>query len=362
MPDFADQLIRWYGKHKRSFPWRNTRDPYLIWVSEIVLQQTRVEQGLPYYHRFISSFPDIRSLATAPEDAVMKVWQGLGYYSRARNMMKAARMVVDELDGCFPSDYHQLLRLPGTGKYTAAAVSSFSAGQAHPVIDGNVTRFIARLEGITGNIIQAGNKRRIERSACRRISRKDPGTYNQAIMEFGAMICRPVKPLCLKCPFSENCKAYINGNADRIPYKPGKKELKKRFIHYLVIFSRGKGPVKVLMNKRKENDIWKNLYDFPSVESDRLLDIDNLRKVRSCESVLNGSGCTYLRSTEAFHHILSHRELIVKFFLFETEELFPGEYIPVPSEEIMRYPVPRLIEKFFQKMEFPWVVAGQIES
>lgn len=362
MPDFAHRLIQWYDRYKRPLPWRETRDPYRLWVSEVILQQTRVTQGLPYYLKFISSFPDISSLARATEDQVMKMWQGLGYYSRARNMMKAARMVMEEFDGRFPSDYHQLLQLPGIGKYTAAAVSSFSAGQEHPVIDGNVTRFLARLEGITSDITRAEAKRKIEEDSYRRISQKDPGKYNQAIMEFGAQVCRPGNPLCMKCPFREACRAYKMGIVDEIPFKPKKKELEERHIHYLVVFSRIKGVTEVLLNKRKDDDIWRDLYDFPSVEADRSLEGKELEAMMPCHSVLNGSECTYIGSSDTVNHLLSHRKLIVRFFFFEAARLVPGKFITVRWNDVASYPVPKVVENYLREAELPWSKPGGEKS
>ncbi len=258
-------LITWFLKNKRDLPWRKTKDPYKIWLSEIILQQTRVEQGKPYYYKFIAEYPTIKSLAKANDDEVMKLWQGLGYYSRARNLLFTARQITAQNAGKFPTTYKEINELKGIWDYTAAAISSFAFNLKHPVLDGNVYRFITRLYGITTPIDTAHTRNEVKAILNELISfTNDPATFNQALMEFGALQCTPRLPLCHGCPFNQNCYALKENKISTIPLKGKAIKVKDRYLHYFVFTTPEN---RTFIKKRVEKDIWQNLYDFPLIES-----------------------------------------------------------------------------------------------
>lgn len=260
---FALLLIDWYRRHKRDLPWRDITDPYRIWLSEVILQQTRVQQGLPYYERFVSRFPTVQDLAAATEQDVLRLWQGLGYYSRARNMHHTARVVVEKWGGAFPTRYADLLQLKGVGTYTAAAIASFSSGEAVAVVDGNVFRVLARVFGLAEDIASPKGKKAFQQLATELLPATQAAEYNQAIMEFGTLHCKPQNPDCMFCIFSADCEARRTGRQEELPIKLKKIVRKTRFFHYFVLEYDGK----LLMSQRPAGDIWQGLYDFPMVES-----------------------------------------------------------------------------------------------
>jgi A/G-specific adenine glycosylase len=266
---FAPTLERWYDRHRRDLPWRHTTDPYRIWLSEVILQQTRVVQGMPYYNRFVETYPTVTDLARADERELLRLWQGLGYYSRARNLHQTARLIADEYGGQFPRTYLELLRLKGIGTYTAAAVASFAFGERVPVVDGNVYRVLARVFGIEEDITTTGAKKTFAALATRLMAHAlDPATYNQSIMEFGAIQCTPVAPDCLLCPVQQQCRAYLTGRQHLLPVKKKKAPVRERFLTYLV-FRRGEGDMaQFAMRERTRRDIWQNLYEFYGIETD----------------------------------------------------------------------------------------------
>ena len=255
----------WYHSHKRPLPWRETTDPYQIWVSEIILQQTRVIQGMDYYLRFLAKFPDLECLARADEDEVLKIWQGLGYYSRARNMHAAARYIYNNKEGIFPSTYPGILELKGVGPYTAAAVASLAFGEPRAVVDGNVHRVLSRLFGIEE--AQGGYRisSRIAKEAEKLLDQEDPGTHNQAIMELGAMVCTPAQPDCRECPVQNHCVANLQNRTAELPVRSRPVPKRRRYFHYLVV-QNGNG---IWIGPRKEKDIWQGLYEFPLIETTR---------------------------------------------------------------------------------------------
>ena len=255
---FAKLLINWYNNHQRDLPWRNTSAPYKIWLSEIILQQTRVNQGLPYYNKFINEYPSVHDLANAPEDEVMRLWQGLGYYSRARNLHECAKSIVNQYDGEFPSTYNELLKLKGVGKYTAAAIASFAFNQAVPVVDGNVFRVLARYFCVTDDIAQPKTFTKFFNIAKELIPEEQAASFNQAIMELGATICTPKKPACENCPLAQDCEARIHHKQSELPVKKKKIKIKHRYLYYLIWQEGGK----LAMKKRGESDIWQGLFDF----------------------------------------------------------------------------------------------------
>jgi len=262
----SEIITGWYKKNRRDLPWRSTSDPYRIWLSEIILQQTRISQGMSYYHRFTERFPDVTSLADAPEQEVIKLWQGLGYYSRARNLHAAARQVVEGLGGMFPASRDELLKLRGVGPYTAAAVASIAYGEPVAAVDGNVARVISRLYAISAPVNTPAGEKEISALADELLNRSDPGEHNQAMMEFGALQCVPVNPHCGSCPVGQLCMAYRAGNVSGYPVKLRKTKVKKRFFTYLLISNDGY----TYIQRRTGNDIWKEMYQFPMAEHERL--------------------------------------------------------------------------------------------
>lgn len=263
--DFSKKIITWYLKHQRDLPWRRTRDPYFIWLSEVILQQTRVAQGLPYFEKFVKDFPNVRALASAPLEKVLRAWQGLGYYSRARNLHRCAQVIRDEHKGQFPHTYHQLLALPGIGSYTAAAISSIAFGEPHAVVDGNVFRVLARVYGLDYDIASGEGKKKFEQKANQLIDRSQPGIFNQAVMEFGALHCTPKLPDCDSCIFNKGCFAKKHEAQTVLPVKSKKVKVKNRHFQYYA-FRVG---TKLALKPRTEKDIWHGLYDFHLIEGKR---------------------------------------------------------------------------------------------
>ncbi|PID92736.1 MAG: A/G-specific adenine glycosylase [Bacteroidetes bacterium] len=260
--NFTEIIHAWYKINHRSLPWRDTRDPYLIWLSEVILQQTRIDQGLAYYRRFSEAFPNVRQLAEAEEDQVLKLWQGLGYYSRARNLRYAARDVMARFGGTMPRSYQELRSLKGIGPYTAAAIASISYGEARAVVDGNVDRVLSRVFGVHLPVNTTEGKREIQRLAEEMLDPADPGTYNQAIMDFGALQCTPRKPDCSTCPLKQDCVAHRGRLTSLLPLKQSKKKARNRWLNFYIILRDGR----VLIGKRAGKDIWEGLYQFPMTE------------------------------------------------------------------------------------------------
>ena len=259
---FSKKVVEWYRLNQRSLPWRETKDPFHIWLSEIILQQTRVNQGLPYYEKFIEAFPSVDKLAAASEQKVLRLWQGLGYYTRARNLHKCAKMIVNSYGGSFPASYNELLLLPGIGAYTAAAIASISFNESVAVVDGNVYRVLSRVFGISTEINSPKGKKEFFELANQLIDKKNPAMFNQAVMEFGALFCKPVNPSCESCTFKASCFAYNNNLVASLPVKKKNKPARRRYFYYFVIQS-GKS---LLMSKRGKKDIWEGLYDFYLLE------------------------------------------------------------------------------------------------
>ncbi|GAB3015034.1 A/G-specific adenine glycosylase [Niabella terrae] len=261
--NFSEILLKWNKiQNNRKMPWKGERDPYRIWISEIILQQTRVEQGLAYYQRFIADFPDVHRLAAAPEAAVFKRWEGLGYYSRCRNLMATARLIVDAFQGRFPDSYEGLLQLKGVGPYTAAAIASFAYNLPHAVVDGNVLRVLARVFGIEKPIDSTAGRKYFERQAAALLDRRHPGHYNQAIMDFGATVCKPAAPSCEQCVYQASCIAYQHNRITQLPVKEKKLKQRQRFFYFFVLRRGGK----LALRQRTAADIWQQLYEFPVLE------------------------------------------------------------------------------------------------
>ena len=301
MADFATKIEQWYNQNKRVLPWRQTSNPYYIWLSEIILQQTRVEQGRAYYERFIAAFPAVQDLAEASEEAVLLLWQGLGYYSRARNLHKAARKIAEW--GSFPSDYNAVLSLPGVGPYTAAAIVSFAYGQPYAVLDGNVFRVLSRYFNIDTPIDSTEGKKEFKALAQELLDKKHPALYNQAIMDFGAMVCKPSGTDCSACPVCDGCLAYAQNRVQSLPVKEKKMVQKTRHFSYVYVCSPNED---VLIRRRTDNDIWKGLYEFPLVET-----VDEL-PLSSLQQRFPVGEWSLLK--QGFVHQLTHQRLIVNFY------------------------------------------------
>ena len=352
MGRFSENLFEWYKVHHRKLPWRETADPYEMWVAEIILQQTRVNQGLSYYIRFLERFPDVAALADADENEVLKVWQGLGYYSRARNMMKAARMVMEEFDGSFPVKYEDLIRLPGVGDYTASAVSSFAGNEPNPVIDGNVQRVISRIYGIGDKVNSSGMKKKVREALEAEMDKRDPGLFNQAIMEFGAVHCVPASPDCVSCIFSTTCFAYSNDKVGELPARKPKKASRDRYFHYIILVSTSEEGEKVLMQKRVDKDIWAGLWEFPLIEAESPFDVDNRKFREEVEKITGIRDPELIRSSKWYKHKLSHQNIHARFFLVKKVAIFQKKekkyLLPVNKTDIHEYPTSRLIEQFME--------------
>jgi A/G-specific adenine glycosylase len=347
--NFSPQLLSWYREHKRDLPWRRTKDPYLVWLSEIIMQQTRIDQGLPYYERFAEAYPTVAHLAAASEQDILKLWQGLGYYSRARNLHQTARMIMEEHGGTFPATYESIGKLRGVGGYTAAAIASIVFDLPHPVVDGNVVRFITRLYGITDPADLPATKKRVLELASENIDHRHPGDFNQAMMEFGAMVCTPANPGCMGCIFKTGCAALARGLVASIPSRTPKPAVRKRFLHYLVVTFEGGQGVSVFLNKRSGNDIWRNMYDFPQAvriggeEDGRPMDEPAIRKgFTSALPEFTGVSGEYL-------HVLTHQKLSARFYRFHSGSKMDLPYTAVPVHELAGYPVPRLIDRYLSE-------------
>lgn len=311
---FSKTITNWYSTNKRELPWRNTSNPYHIWLSEIMLQQTRVNQGLPYYLAFTSQFPDIFALANAPEQEVLRLWQGLGYYSRARNLHATAKYIANELNGKFPDNYNNLLKLKGVGSYTAAAIASFSYNEKVAVLDGNVFRVLARYFGIETDIASPLGTKEFSILANELLPEKQSSIHNQAIMEFGALHCTPQNPLCNTCPLAENCVANTNNLQAVLPVKIKKLKVKNRFFHYIVFEFEGKQ----LFHERTSKDIWLGLNEYYLIENNELLDLDDLASGDELLKNILTQNHQIKHVSEPYKHILTHQKIMAKFIVIET--------------------------------------------
>lgn len=340
--NFSKVLIHWYLQNDRNLPWRETKDPYLIWLSEIILQQTRVAQGTPYYLTFSQEFPTVQDLANATETKVLKLWQGLGYYSRARNLHFAAKQVVQEYQGVFPNTYTNIIKLKGVGDYTASAIASICFNEPHAVVDGNVFRVLARYFNIHTPINSTKGTKEFKALAQELIDTDDPGTFNQAIMEFGALHCKPQNPLCTSCPLSDSCLAVRHNTVTELPFKEKKIKIKTRYFNYLV----PKGPKgTTILKERVGKGIWQGLFEFPLVESNTLIDEGQLREDPEFEKMFSNRATLSLFNHEAVVHKLSHQHLHTRFWIVEDERELTNA---IPWNEIGLYPVPVLISNFIK--------------
>ena len=343
----GQRLIDWYSSNKRCLPWRDAEDPYLIWVSEIILQQTRVAQGLDYYRRFVNAFPDIFSLARADIDEVLKIWQGLGYYSRARNMHTAARYIVDVHQGIFPATYDGLISIKGIGDYTAAAIASFAFGQAVPVVDGNVNRVIARWYGIEQPVNKSAGQKEIRAHAEELMVREAPGTFNQAIMEFGALQCVPKNPDCDGCIFNRICAAFQSGLVDILPVKAKTVNIATRYFHYLHV----RWGNRTFIRRRGDGDIWTGLYEFPIIETDSEAGFNDLIHTPAWQSFFEGQTPIIKVVSPEITHRLTHRILKIRFYEITVDRAISGlELIEIQESDLNRYAVPIVIDHYLNSL------------
>jgi len=343
MINITNSIKKWYQSNKRQLPWRQNHDPYKVWLSEIILQQTRIEQGEPYFLRFLSNFPTIFDLANASEDEVLKNWQGLGYYSRARNLHHTAKIIVSEYQGSFPSDYHKLRKLKGIGDYTASLILSVCFNKPYAVVDGNVGRIISRLFGINDFIDKPDGIKKIKNKATDLLDKTNPGDFNEAMMDFGSLVCTVSNPLCQLCPLNINCFAYLHQAQSILPNKTSKATKKKRYFNYLLI----KKNDSVLISQRNTKDIWHKLFEFPLIE----LPANKLITKQMIESAL-GTKIQSFQKIAACTHQLTHQEIYLSFYELEfesrREEFLP--YTWVALSEIGKYAVPKPIENFIKRI------------
>lgn len=353
-PFFTDNIIQWYHKNKRDLPWRRTKDPYKIWLSEIILQQTRVSQGYDYYERFTERFPDVYTLAEAGEDEVLLYWKGLGYYSRARNLHRTAKAIVDDHEGVFPAEYNELCRLHGIGDYTASAVLSIAYKLPYVVVDGNVIRVLSRFYGISENMNSSAGKKTIKRRMMELLYRDAPGVFNQAVMEFGALQCIPVKPDCNNCILKANCHAFQRNNVKGLPVLLRRSTIRSRYFNYLVFLAGNNGKMFALLRKRTERDVWRGLYDFPCIEGDKLLEEEEIKKFSSPGKCVGNISYPPDYVSADFKHRLSHQLIHARFYVFNLpdSDFDPGRCKKIELQQLNTLAVPRLIEKFFEMTDY----------
>lgn len=342
---FQKEIINWYNINKRELPWRKTTDAYVIWLSEIILQQTRVEQGLPYFNRFLENFPTVKDFASATEDTVLKLWQGLGYYSRGRNMLVTAKEVMVKHGGVFPQKYEDLILLKGIGEYTAAAISSFAANENRAVLDGNVFRVLARYYGIEDAINSTVGKKKFTALADDLIKGEQASLYNQAVMEFGALQCKPKSPSCEVCPLNLTCYAFKQGKVNQLPVKLKKVKVRERWFNYFV----GMEGEYILMKQRKDGDIWQKLYDFPLIESTMEQDDVNPDFLLSIKQMFgeNVKIVPLMRKK----HILTHQIIFVQFFGLDNYMINFNLHTEIKSvllSDFKELPHPKVISDFIE--------------
>jgi A/G-specific adenine glycosylase len=347
MEDFIHTIYKWYSLNQRELPWRKETDPYKIWISEIVLQQTRIDQGMAYYHRITQRFPTVCKLADAEEDEVLKLWQGLGYYSRARNLHLAARHICHEHKGVFPATYKEILSLNGIGPYTAAAISSIAFNLPYPVLDGNVVRVLSRYFGIHDPFYSIKGKKIFQKTAEDLMNDTNPGFHNQAVMEFGALQCKPGLPDCKKCPVAGSCYALQHKQVALLPVKVKKQVKKQRYLFYYYIENRNT----TWIEKRRGNDIWKNLYQFPLAETAGELNDEEIARLQPW--FLKGLKFNIKSISAPLKHILTHQILVARLIHLETEDecQLPENFLNIHKEDIENYAVSVLLNNLISRVK-----------
>nr|WP_294788091.1 A/G-specific adenine glycosylase [uncultured Flavobacterium sp.] len=344
--DFSNILIKWYLQNKRDLPWRKTVDPYQIWLSEIMLQQTRVAQGMPYFFAFTKEFPTVKDLADASEEKVLKLWQGLGYYSRARNLHKTAQYIAYDLNGVFPDSYKELLKLKGVGEYTAAAIASFSFNELVPVVDGNVFRVLSRYFDVESDIALPATKKEFTALAQEVMPKDNPALFNQAIMEFGALQCVPKSPNCSICVFNESCAALQKGKVNMLPVKSKKIKITNRYFNYLILED---VLGNTLIQKRTDKGIWHNLYEFPLLETLSIVDYETVSK-KVKEEIFTSYTIISMEdySQSTIIHKLSHQHLHIQFWKIRVKEKIENG---IDAKKLKTFPFPIVIYNFIEKQE-----------
>ena len=344
--DIQDTLINWFAENRRDLPWRHNPTPYEVWLSEVILQQTRVNQGMDYYLRFIKKWPSVTSLAQATEEEVLKMWQGLGYYSRARNLHHCAQQVMEQHGGLFPADFEQLKKLQGIGEYTAAAIASIAFDLPHAVVDGNVYRVLARLFDIDIPINNKEGQKQFAQLADELLNRKQPGLHNQAMMEFGALQCTPKNPNCLHCPLLDQCLAFAHQTVLQRPVKLQTKKNVTRYFNYLVI----RINENIYLHKRSGNDIWKNLYDFPCIESKKSMAVEEVVTSDEFLQLIENKSFTIIKTSPVYTHKLTHRTILAQFIEIKLEkellQIQTKELFLAHETELGNFPIPRLIDSY----------------
>lgn len=346
---FTRKLLKWNHQHNdRQMPWKGIKDPYKIWLSEIILQQTRVEQGLAYYNRFIRTYPTIEDLAKAPSEEVFKLWEGLGYYSRCRNLLITASHVSNELNGAFPNTYPEILKLKGIGPYTAAAIGSFAFDLPYAVVDGNVARVLARIFGIEVSFDSAGSKLIFLELAQLLLAKKKPGEYNQAMMDFGATICKPALPLCNQCPFKKDCFAYNHDLVDVLPLKKKKIAIKKRHFTYFLV-NMGK---KIALVKREHKDIWRQLFEFYLVETNSNISKNQLIKLFCKKSELDETMFDVIKWSTVLTQQLTHQHISCQFIEIKINKKMNNlnGFLWINRSDLSKYPFPRIINQYLETL------------
>ena len=344
---FRKQLLRWNSQHNhRDMPWKGEKDPYKIWLSEIILQQTRVEQGLAYYNRFIKTFPTVHQLAKAPETTVFKLWEGLGYYTRCKNLIASAKYISTELKGKFPNAYDDILSLKGIGPYTAAAIGSFAFNLPHAVVDGNVFRVLARYFGIETATDTTEGKKIFTALANDLLDKKMPGIYNQALMDFGAVICKPQQPICIECPLQKSCAAYLHDLINVLPVKEKTIIKKPRWLYYIIIEHNGK----VYVQKRSGKDIWQNLYEFFLVENDKELSLKEIEKLTALKKVIGKTKVELMSVSKIYKQVLSHQIIHGQFIRVKiSAEIEMDGFEIVSATKLNTLPFPKLINSYLEE-------------
>ncbi len=341
---FSKKLLKWNEvENDRPMPWKGEKDPYKIWLSEIILQQTRVEQGWAYYNRFVSTFPDIKKLAKAPEEKVFKLWEGLGYYTRCKNLIATAKFIAKEKQGVFPDNYDEILNLKGIGPYTAAAIASFAFNLPHAVVDGNVFRVLSRFFSIDTPTDSTAGKKLFTALATELLDAKQAGIYNQAIMDFGAIICKPQNPLCTNCPLKNKCVAFLQDKVDLLPIKTSKLTKKLRWFYYFIVEYNGK----IYVRKRGPKEIWENLYEFLLFETDKLMSTEEIKATRLFKNIACINKSTILHVSKMYKQQLSHQTIQGCFIEVEVkEEPNLKNHKPVTYKELIKLPFPKFITGF----------------
>jgi A/G-specific adenine glycosylase len=344
---FSAHLLQWYASNSRDLPWRLSRDPYAIWLSEIILQQTRIEQGTAYFFRFLSAFPHVGNLANAHEDEVLRLWQGLGYYSRARNLHKAAKIIQSDFQGSFPASYSDLLGLPGVGPYTAAAIASIAFDLPYAVVDGNVYRLLSRYFGIDTPIDSTAGIKQFAQLAQDLLPIGFAADYNQAMMDFGSLVCKPKNPTCEICPLADSCLALKQNTILRLPVKQGKIKIRKRFLIYLILKDEQEN---TLINKRDTGDIWAGLFQFPLFEGDSLKSLEEFTEIKELHLVLGHLDKQLTQVSPIIKHILSHQHLFVRFLHVSIRKLPLLEHTQsIAFSDLNTLAMPRLLTRYLEQ-------------